>query len=326
MCYTNELITVVVPVYQVEKYLQRCIDSIINQTYQNLEIILVDDGSKDNSPFICDNNADTDKRIHVIHKENGGLSSARNAGIEIATGEYIIFIDSDDVIHSGMIEELYHLLKDTDSDIAVCDYKRFRREEELKEIIQPERVTQVYNREEALREIYGSESVKYVVAWNKLYARELFANVRYKVGKLNEDEFTTYKLFAKASRIASTNQIYYYYFNNGSSITTNEKYLTSNDIYEAFEEAITFYNENGYDSVVKAAQKAHLDRLISRCKVYYHMGKDYNGECRVFWSKYKNCYRTYKKNVSGIGYKLFNVSYKWYYVILEMKEGLKPRK
>lgn len=323
MASANTLITVVVPVYQVEQYLMRCIDSIRNQTYKNLEIILVDDGSKDKSPSICDEYVEKDTRIQVIHKENGGLSSARNAGIEQATGEYIIFIDSDDMIHPKMIEELYNLLQDTNSDIAICGYRRFSEQEELEKIVQPDLARHTYSREEALCQIYGLESIKYVVAWNKLYSIKLFDGVRYKLGKLNEDEFTTYKLFAKSSRIVSTNQIYYYYFYNGNSITTNQKYLASNDIYEAYSEAIAFFKENGYYKAASIAEKSHLYRLISRCRTYYNMGKEKDEEFKTFRRKYKQYYKLYCKDFRSIGLFIFLISYKGYFMFHHIKDIVK---
>ena len=206
----EELISVIVPIYNVEKYLNKCIESIINQSYSNLEIILVDDGSKDSSGIMCDSYILKDKRIKVIHKENGGLSDARNVGIDKAKGEYIVFIDSDDWIDEKMIEILYNIIKKNNSDISICDYFLAYNEEiqTQKEDIEIINLSNI----EALKKIYDKDlGVCMIVAWNKLYKRNLFKDdIRYPYGKIHEDEFTTYKLLYKAEKISYTKQKMYY--------------------------------------------------------------------------------------------------------------------
>lgn len=196
----EELISVIVPIYNVEKYLNKCIESIINQSYSNLEIILVDDGSKDSSGIMCDSYILKDKRIKVIHKENGGLSDARNVGLDKAKGEYIVFIDSDDWIDEKMIEILYNIIKKNNSDISICDYFLAYNEEiqTQKEDIEIINLSNI----EALKTIYDKDlGVCMIVAWNKLYKRNLFKDdIRYPYGKIHEDEFTTYKLLYKAKK------------------------------------------------------------------------------------------------------------------------------
>ena len=189
----KDLISVIIPVYKVEEYINRCIDSVINQTYKNLEIILVDDGSPDGCPKICDEYAKKDSRIRVIHKQNGGLSDARNVGIDNANGKYITFIDSDDWIPIDSINILYKNLINTKSEISSgC----------LLEVFSDNRKNysnndyEVYSKIEGLKNLFLLHDISNSAS-GKIYDISLFDNIRYPVGKLYEDLGTTYKLFAK---------------------------------------------------------------------------------------------------------------------------------
>jgi glycosyltransferase involved in cell wall biosynthesis len=192
-------ISVIIPVYKVEDYLERCVSSVCRQTYTDLEIILVDDGSPDNSGKLCDELAAQDGRIRVIHKENGGLSDARNAGMEAATGDYIAFVDSDDWYDPGMLEILSRLCEENDAEIAECSYRN---------------IYENYVRAEtglsgAVMEMTPAQAIesnldwKYTkpVAWNKLYRRDIVGDIRYPVGRLHEDEFTTHLFYLAAKKI-----------------------------------------------------------------------------------------------------------------------------
>lgn len=211
----NELVSVIVPVYNVEQYLNKCVDSIINQTYGNIEIILVDDGSADNSGKICDKYSLNDKRVKVIHKSNGGLSDARNRGIDISRGKYLAFIDSDDWIEPDMIEKMYNNAIENNADISICQYEIVRSREAT--IDNNPGKTIVYEGTDAILAMY-KEAVFASHACNKLYKRELFAGIRYPVGKLYEDQFTTYKLIWNSKRIVYTEKKYYYYYMRNDSI------------------------------------------------------------------------------------------------------------
>ena len=176
----NDLISIIIPVYNVEKYINKCLESVINQTYRNLEIILVDDGSEDKSGKICEEISIKDNRIRVIHKENGGLSDARNIGLDNSNGEYIAFIDSDDFIERDMIEFLYYNINKYDADISICSNYIFDEEEcidnSTKEI-------KVYNRLEILKEVLLDEKIR-SYAWNKMYKRDLFYNIIFPKGRV----------------------------------------------------------------------------------------------------------------------------------------------
>lgn len=212
----EELISVVVPIYNVEKYLKKCIDSILAQTYRHLEIILVDDGSPDNCGAICDNYAQEDGRVLVIHKKNGGLSSARNAGLEIAKGELIVFIDSDDWIDANYIEKLYNDISESGADVAVPAFCiSFENgdcavDSRLKEIT-------TYSKKEALEVFLFNGYLTPCVA-SKMWKKSLWQKIRCPEGKLFEDQYTTYKLLMLANKIVFDPGVYYYYFKRSGSI------------------------------------------------------------------------------------------------------------
>lgn len=208
------LISVIVPVYNVEKYLDECVESIVNQTYKNLEIILVDDGSTDNSGKICDELAKKDNRIHVIHKENGGLSDARNVGIDVSTGDYIQFIDSDDYIEHDMIEFLVSNIIKYNADISICSNYIFDEEECIN---QSTGEVCLYNRLEILQEVLLDEKIR-CYAWNKLFRKELFKEIRFPKGKILEDILTIPKLFEKANTVIFNDVAKYYYRQREGSI------------------------------------------------------------------------------------------------------------
>lgn len=211
------LISIVVPVYNVEKYLQRCLNSIQKQSYTNLEIILVDDGSKDSSGSICEEIAKTDDRIQVIHKENGGLSDARNVGVKHATGEYIAFVDSDDYLDENYVLYLYEICKKNSAEIAICRHKRTSQDDEKGENGYS---AEVFTNVEALEHMLYQKKFN-MSAWAKLYKRALFDGVAYPKGEIYEDVNTTYKLIERAKRVGyCTNHLYFYYA-NPQSITTN---------------------------------------------------------------------------------------------------------
>ncbi|MBO5477005.1 MAG: glycosyltransferase family 2 protein [Clostridia bacterium] len=253
----EELISVIVPIYKVEKYLRRCIDSILNQTYSNLEVILVDDGSPDNCPAIVDEYAKSDKRIKVIHKENGGISSSRNAGLKIATGEYVAFVDSDDSIDKMKYEVLYKLIKKYDADISIDELVRVK-EDELGDLIIPN--LDVDNIEE--KEITKSEALKMILmnndvgnySFTKLFKRKLFEKVCFPEGKVYEDVATLYKVVDKAEKIAYTNQkLYYYLYGRLDAITSSFSEKKIIDSLEAYYNQCEFIVKN-YSDIKEYAQ------------------------------------------------------------------------
>ena len=217
----DELISVIVPVYNVEKYLDKCIKSIINQDYINLEIWLIDDGSTDSSGEICNKYAEKDHRITVIHKENGGLSDARNVALDQMQGKYVLFIDSDDYIEKKYISYLHMLLKDYQCDISVCNFKYVN--EKGKMINKPKDTGEIiqYSRKEAIEKILQGKEIN-TSASMKLYRSELFKNIRYPKGRLYEDIATTYKTILRVDRVVYGDYSGYVYLCRGGSITKRE--------------------------------------------------------------------------------------------------------
>lgn len=238
----DPLLSVIVPVYNVEDYLSKCIDSLIVQTLKDIEIILVNDGSIDKSGDICDKYRLKDNRIKVIHKENGGLSDARNVGIDIARGKYISFIDSDDWIEPKMFEILYSLAIKNEADIVQGDYIKVYDENVIVNNIS-ERITK-YNSEQILNELYGPNYIKTVIVWNKIYKRELFNEIRFPKGKLCEDEFTTYKILHNANLIIDTNIPMYYYRQREGSIMNSNFNIRRLDGLEALKERKEYFIRN----------------------------------------------------------------------------------
>lgn len=213
---SQPLISVIVPVYNVEPYLDRCVQSIVDQTYTNLEIILVDDGSPDNCPAMCDAWAEKDSRIKVIHKENGGLSDARNAGMAIAAGEYIAFVDSDDWIAPNMYELLYTRMTAEDCDIAACGVEMVWEDET------PSRpLTNAGNcfldTASAMEALLDESMLKHPV-WYKLYKASLLQDLPFPVGKCHEDVFWSYQAIARARRVSVCDTPCYYYLQRAGSI------------------------------------------------------------------------------------------------------------
>lgn len=239
----KELITVVVPVYNVETYIQHCAESISNQTYTNLEIYLVDDGSSDLSGTICDELAMKDKRFKVIHKANGGLSDARNVALDQAKGKYITFVDSDDYMPYDAIEYMYELIKRYNADISIGNMYLTSKVDDKIENQETQHI--VLNNKEAVTEmLYGSYYT--ASASGKLYKTSLFQNIRYPFGKLNEDLFTTYKVLDKSTKTVCTDKIVYYYFHRSGSIMNssfNERRL---DVLLALDQIETDINLKDY--------------------------------------------------------------------------------
>ena len=249
-------ISIIIPVYNVEKYLENCIQSILNQTFKNFELILVDDGSTDKSGEICDKYEKIDSRIKVIHKNNGGLSSARNAGLDIASGKYIGFVDSDDSIHSRMYEILYDLIKKHKVDISCCNYKytystcnEYNSDIESTDFIE-------MNNIQAINNLYDKEiGVSLVVAWNKLYSKHLFDDIRYEVGRIHEDEFIAHRILYKCKKIAYTNNELYYYLQREGSIMSQISYKRKVDKLLAQSDRMKFCREIGLTNICDSISK-----------------------------------------------------------------------
>lgn len=260
--FSNCKISIIIPIYKVEQFLRKCIDSVIKQTYSNLEIILVDDGSPDNCPSICDEYACSDNRIRVIHKKNGGLSEARNCGLDIATGDYIGFVDSDDWVESDMFEVLHRNAIMLKADITICGYYIVKENKiKIPYVLQTD---MVYSQEEALKELIHDTKVKNYT-WNKLYRKELFAQIRYPVGAKFEDMATTYKLFAKSEKIVLINEYKYYYLFRKEGISNQKTLDNSYDLFKAYQNR---YND--LKEVIPQYKNQMYKQLISSALAFYN--------------------------------------------------------
>ena len=219
----KETISIIVPVYKVEKYIDKCLNSILNQTYPDLEIILVDDGSPDNCGKICDEYEKKDKRIKVIHKKNGGQSEARNEGLKIATGKYIGFVDSDDYIKENMFEILYKNIINYGADISIGNIIKIEKNKNI--IIENYDNVEIFDKSDSLKQLLKQHITNYT--FNKLYKRHLWNNIKFPVGKLLEDMDIMYHILEKSNKVVCTNQTeYYYLIRKDSSIAKIDEKIT----------------------------------------------------------------------------------------------------
>lgn len=252
-----ELISIIVPVYNVEKYVRRCIDSILTQSYKNFELILIDDGSTDMSGKICDTYLQQDERIKVIHQKNGGLSAARNAGIEVATGDYVTFIDSDDYIAQEYLLVLLNGIKKFKADISMCLGMKFFDGETVKCEEWNDNISEVFNSCDALENVLYHKKLN-LYAWGKLYKSSLFEGIRFPENKLFEDVYTTYKLMDKADCILfNPTRLYYYYQRTGSIVNSEFNSKKIQQIMAA-EEILEFIDEKYPDIHDAAVSKCFI--------------------------------------------------------------------
>lgn len=264
-------LSIIVPVYKVEAYLERCINSILAQTYKNFEVILVDDGSPDKSGELCDRFAELDSRIKVIHKKNGGLSSARNQGIRAAEGKYIGFVDSDDWITNDMFEYLINLIKKYEADIASVSYILAN---EYTLINDKEIKVNVYNRNEALK-YYMKEGMSNRIAdypvWIKVYKKELFDDIEFPEGQLYEDIATNFKLIQKTNRYVKSNKVCYFYYQDGTSITRSGFKMKDKDLFDVSDEVVYLAKLEGNEELLNLAllKRARANfSLLAKIAVY----------------------------------------------------------
>lgn len=285
-----ELISVIVPVYNIEKYLPRCLDSILRQSYQNLEILLVDDGSADGTVDICKRYMAQDPRVSLIVNAGKGVSSARNVGVRSSHGAYIVMVDSDDYIAPDMIEVLHCALVENHADMSVCDFVRGKEEQYTFDPFFGD--IQTVSADEVLRRIYLNDhnKLRYVVPWIKLYKRELFEDIQYPEGKIFEDIYTTHKLIAKCQTIAVVDGIMSYYYQRSDSIMNHAFHLKKLDYLGALEERIVFLRERNLLDLERKQYDELLHALIweySRVRDILHDKEAQNSIHAMFKKYYK---------------------------------------
>ena len=284
------MISIIVPVYNVEKYLSRCLDSILAQTYTDYELILVDDGSTDTSGALVDEYALKDSRIRAFHGENKGLSGARNRGLDNAKGEYICFVDSDDWIEPTYLKELYDLIEDRQADLAICGYKKNNGDIC---IIQPdeENVTEETG-VDAIDNLYGAGCLQYIVAWNKLYKKELFDGVRFPMGMIHEDEVICTQILVRAGKVVRTDRILYNYrVNNDASIMSVGYSLKRLDIIKAIEIRMDLYRKENLRKYYEKDSFKYLYKILLNIVEIKKLPGDNSAVLselrKKYWGKYR---------------------------------------
>lgn len=235
------LVSIIVPVYNVSQYLNECVDSLINQSYSNTEILLIDDGSKDGSGLICDAYSEKNANVHAFHKRNGGLSDARNFGTLRATGEYITYVDSDDFVARDYVRRLLECLEEQHADISVCSYIKFLHAEEARERITG--TSRLLSREDAISDMMYQNNIT-TSAWGKMYRTEIAKKHPFPKGKLFEDLATVHKYFLESDSIALTKDDLYFYRDNPSGIMNTRQNRFMNDLYEIINDIEKFYLDN----------------------------------------------------------------------------------
>lgn len=289
------LISVIVPVYNIEPYVERCIRSILNQTYDNLEIIAVNDGSTDNSGKLCHRIAETDPRIRVINQKNLGLSEARNAGLRIAKGSYIAFVDGDDYIDEQMYEKLYEKLMQDRSDLALCNIRYVNENGQVIDENKFDLKDEILCENDFWEGYYGKLQIPYVVSWNKLYKRETFKGIFFDKGKIHEDEFVLHKIISRCGKISVIKEPFYNYVQRPESIMCSSYNIQRLQAMEAYNIRLAYFvekNENFICStmtrmlgvLLDAKEKLDFSDKANR-KRYYEMVKVYKRNFRQCFSR-----------------------------------------
>lgn len=304
----ENLVSVIVPIYNVEKYVRHCIETIINQTYKNLEIILVDDGSTDASGQICEELAKTDSRIKVIHQKNEGLSGARNSGLDIAKGDYISFIDSDDYISENFINFLITSAKKQNSDLVICGYVRGMKSYFRFSKDKSPKIECTISSRMALENWHREHKKVETVAWNKLYKRKLFeSGVRYPEKMYFEDVSTTHRLVNEAQTITFIKNKLYYYYQRKTSIQNSISDEKIEHKLKMQEERLEWFKNNSFEQAYR--------RLLSKClkyyMVYYLKAAEEVLKFEII-NKFQNTYLPYKKLFDYKDRIIFRAFNHWY--------------
>lgn len=269
----ERLISVIVPVYKVENYLNQCLESIVKQTYSNLEILLVDDGSPDRCPEICDEWARKEKRVRAIHKQNGGLSDARNAGLALAQGELVMFVDSDDWIAPEMAEKMLEAMEREEADMVICQYIKVLPDGKTKRVFNGTEAEKIYNQKEMYRLLLEDREISNHV-WRRLYKKSLLPASPFPVNKNYEDLYTMAGISSRCKRFVSLNEAYYFYRENPDGIVKSANFKNMNDYLDALEKNIADINrfcpeltneiqQSKMRTTIYAWQSAMLSRSMS---------------------------------------------------------------
>lgn len=318
-------ISIIVPVYNVEKYIRRCLDSILAQTFTDWECILVDDGSPDNSGTICDEYTEKDNRFRVIHKENGGQAIARNVALDIAQGEYFAFIDSDDCVHPQYLDILYSTAKQHNATISVCSAISFSvkppEQENIKEICSVKKGAEFF------RDCFlGAIDYKPWVLWDKLWKRECFDNIRMPAHRKHEDNAIVYKMLYEADTIVDCNNQLYYYFSNPSGTMGEHNPQRRLDYIKVLQEMLAFFSDKNDPEILRKLNRNYLYYLEETCV----LEKTLISQLKPLIKKQIAHERQYYKIDITTHSRLFNIVYpirsKIHWTIQGLKHKMKGKK
>lgn len=280
--------SVIIPAYNAAEYLEKCVSSVLEQTRRDLEVIVVNDGSTDRTPELCEQLRNRDSRVRVMHKKNGGLSSARNLGLEVATGEYVFFLDADDWLSEACLADLHALREKTNADIEIANFVSFDEEKGLFTFYSTDET--YYEETYTPKELFARENdardnfkTSFIHAWDKLYRRELFRNVRYPEGMLAEDDYTTWKLYLLSDKIAYLNKAEYFYRVHDGSIMTSSPWDKVFPL-KSIEQRIAVLSMLGFD--ISRELTAYKDRLQGQEQTLLDSGtKNLEAYQEVMWMK-----------------------------------------
>lgn len=270
---SKNIVSIIVPVYNVEKYIERCLDSLINQTYSNIEIILVNDGSTDDSEIICNEYEKKDKRIKVLNKKNGGLSSARNAGLKIINGNYVMFVDSDDFVDLSIVETLLNNITETKSDISICSYYSIKGDNKSSPIFNNTKF--IVNDNKKYYNLYNEYSGVTVSSCMKLFKSTLFNNIHFTEGAIHEDEIIIFELLKLAKKISYDLEPLYYYENRTGSITRKFD-ITKLKLIEFLNQRIDFFRMMNKNDLIQMTDYKILYTYTSLICDYYNYKNNYS--------------------------------------------------
>ena len=304
-------VSIIIPVYNAENYLARCIDSILNQSYENLEIILVDDGSTDDSGNICDEYKNEDNRIIVLHQKNMGQAEARNNAIQKATGEYYVFVDADDEAPEYMVENLLLNCLKNDSEICIGEYIAFTDSNDYSDKKYIDSNPELYCGYKLLPVMHSYPGEKYVVLWGKIFKADLFKNIKFPKGRIGEDLAVLYKLYDKSERIVLIDHVVYKYFRGNESSSTyslSERYFK--DVYTALDEEIEYLNQR-HPELICYPYKTYMYWLFYEYRKLFNSKKDRKYRSKIY-RKYCFFYDKNKKLAKEKFYTAFRYFPKLY--------------
>ncbi len=300
------LISIIVAVYNAETYIVRCVDSILNQTYKNIELLLVDDGSTDRSGQICDDYEKKDDRVRVIHKSNGGLAEARNVGIQNATGEYIGFVDNDDYIKDYMYERLVYVINNEDADMVVCNYSYVDDNGDLLDVYSPILSDEVISSYEYLSRLVGPESGYYITAWNRLYRSSILKSIVFPVGRTNEDSYVVHNIVDVCRRVVIESDKLYFYTQRSDSLSRNPNTRQYFDEVNSVLNRIEFYEKKGYDMLISESMDYAIDLYLRIRRRYIFRDRKTIENILIAVETRKRIMRLVKANKILITKKKFN--------------------